>query len=277
MATEINLAEPQHLIATAENAKEYQFLLVRQKPQYTKAGFEQNPNLAAGDDLLFKSDLVADQNGQASVPLKPKVKEIEDKLKDAGPETLVTGVLIGTEKGVLQRKTVTTKDFVIKKGASIKLKPIRAFAEPSQWAAYHHAVCFIGLEVTESIRQVVIDTEPKPYNVAPGCTGVFVPTAPGAMTAKSWVIGSLGDNHAPNGMCSQPASMHGNYNMWSRCFSDNHTTKIDLPPKETNFVVALYPRASGKCVLRVYGVGPYAQIIDQAEFGFNGNHPHPGD
>ena len=276
MATEINLADPQFLIATAENAKEYQFLLVRTKPQYTKAGFEQNPNLAAGDDLLFKSDLVGDQNGQASVPIKAKAKEIGDKLKD--PETPVTGVLIGTEKGVLQRKTVITKDFVIKKGAAIKLKGIRAFAEPSHWAAYHHAVCFIGMEITGPIKQVVIDTEPKPYNVAPGAVGVFVPTAPGAMTAKTFVIGSMGDAHkAGQGGCSAPPAHHGSYALWSRCFSDGHKTKIDLPENEKNFTIGLYPRATGKCVLRVYGVDAYAQIIDQIEFGFNGNHPHPGD
>lgn len=275
MSTEINLSDPQHLIATAERAKEYQFLLVRSQPQYTVAGFQANPNLAAGDDLLFKSEVVADLNGQASVPLKPKAKEIGDKLKE--PQTKALGVLIGTEKAPLGRKTVVIKDFVLKKGAAIKLTGIRAFAEPSQWAAYHHSVCYIGMEITGPITKVVIDTEPKPYNVAPGAVGVFIPTAPGGMAAKQYVIGSYGDAHAPNAGCSHPAGMHGNYNLWSRCFSDGHKTAIDLPPNEKHFTIGLYPRATGKCVLRVYGVDAYASIIDQIEFGFNGNHPHPGD
>lgn len=275
MTTEIDLENAQHLIATAENAKEYQFLLVRPKPQYTPDAFKGNPNLAAGDDLLFKSALVSDENGQASVDLKPKAKEIGDKLKDA--ETQVLGVLIGTGKSAFGEKEVTTQQFVIKKGASIKLKGIRAFATPAQWAAYHHAVCFIGMEVNGPITEVVIDTEPKPYNVAPGAVGVFIPTAPGGMDPKTFVIGSLGDNHAPNAGCRHPANFHGNYGLWSRCFSDGHRTKITLPPNEKNFTIGLYPRATGRSVLRVYGVGAYAQIMDQIEFGFSGNHPHPGD
>jgi hypothetical protein len=275
MPTEIDLNDAKHLIATAENGKEYQFLLVREKPQYTAAAFEANPNLAAGDDLLFKSALIPDENGQAYVDLKPKAKEIGDKLKD--PVTPVLGVVIGTGISAFGEKKALAQQFVIKKGAAIKLKGIRAFAEPSQWAAYHHAVCFIGMEITGPIREVVLDTEPKPYNVAPGAVGVFVPTAPGGMDPKTFVIGSLGDKHAPNAGCKHPAGMHGNYALWSRCFSDGHRTKISLPENEKHFTIGLYPRATGRCVLKVYGVGEYASIADQIEFGFNGNHPHPGD
>jgi hypothetical protein len=77
--------------------------------------------------------------------------------------------------------------------------------------------------------------------------------------------------------------MHGDMTLWSTCFGDNHHTAVDLKrtagPKPDTYVIGLYPRATGTCVLTVTGTGDYEKTVVSLpmQFGFNGAHPHPGD
>ncbi|HVY61216.1 MAG TPA: hypothetical protein VHF22_06150, partial [Planctomycetota bacterium] len=249
--------------------------------KYTAEALQANPNLIAADDLYLKTPAVLDISGRASFDLAPKAKEIKDKLKEE--RTPAKGGLFATEKMGIGLPKAVLEDFILKKEVtSLKLTALRAFAEPSQWASYHHAVCFIQMDVVGEITKVILDTAPKPYDVAPGITGVWKPTAPGQITPAGMIRGSLGENHAPNAGCSQPANFHGDMELWGSCFSDGHHTGVDLkrqpgPTKDT-YVIGLYPRATGRCVLTVTGTGDWeSKIKAQIEFGFNGAHPHPGD
>ncbi len=71
------------LAATADNAMDYTFFLILDKPHYTAAALEQNPNCVAAGDLIFKSPAVPDHNGQGKVDLRPHRDAIKAKLKDA--------------------------------------------------------------------------------------------------------------------------------------------------------------------------------------------------
>ena len=281
MPTEIDLENAQSLLASAKDAKDYLFYLIKADPKYTAEAFEENPNCVAAADLYFKSAVILDRNGKGSVPLSPKAKEIKDKL--TAEKTNAYGVLLATEKTGVGLPKAVLSDFVLRREmTAIKLKAIRAFAEPSQWASYHHAVCFIEMEVSGELTKVIMDTQPKPYDVAPGITGVWTSTGPGQYEPAKLVLGSLGEAHAPNAACGLGANFHGNFDFWSRCFSDNHHTLVDLGraagPKPDTYVIGLYPRATGRCVLTVTGTGDWEKKVSaQIEFGFNGTHPHPGD
>lgn len=96
---EINLDHPGTLSASADNAKDYTFYIVVDKPQYTQQSFEQNyPNCASPADLIFKSDVLPDHmtpdGGGATVDLTPKAEEIRSKLKD--PETRAKVAVVAT-------------------------------------------------------------------------------------------------------------------------------------------------------------------------------------
>src|SRR3954454_11422999 len=80
---DLEKAAPGFMFTKADNAKEYTFYLVADKPQFTPVAFEANPNLAQGDDLIFKSPMVEDINGKAQLDLADHAKTIKDKLKDA--------------------------------------------------------------------------------------------------------------------------------------------------------------------------------------------------
>jgi hypothetical protein len=71
------------LIGSAENAKDYMFYLIMDRPQYTKAALEANPSCVAATDLIFKSPMVPDNNGHATVDLRPHKDAIKAKLKDS--------------------------------------------------------------------------------------------------------------------------------------------------------------------------------------------------
>lgn len=71
------------LAATADNARDYTFYLILDKPHYTAAALEQNPDCVAAADLIFKSPPVPDHSGQGKVDLRPHRDAIKGKLKDS--------------------------------------------------------------------------------------------------------------------------------------------------------------------------------------------------
>src|SRR5882672_8741179 len=139
---EVDLENPEKMFGSAENAKDYTFYLVLPKPDYTPAAFEANPNCVAAADLLFKSALVEDKDGNSFVDLAPKAKEIKDKLKDE--RTPVKAVLLGTEKSALGRKKAIVEPWTLKKNvAAVELKGIVTSVAPDKWVTYHHPIWFV--------------------------------------------------------------------------------------------------------------------------------------
>lgn len=84
------------LSASAENAKDYTFYLVLDKPAYTAEAFQQNPDCAAAADVLFKSPVLPDQGGRASVDVAPERKAVTDKLKDGANQA--KAVVVATSR-----------------------------------------------------------------------------------------------------------------------------------------------------------------------------------
>src|SRR4051812_17306503 len=81
---DIDLENPGTLSATARNAKDYVFYIVKSKPWYNSTAFQANPNCVAGPDLYYKSEVIADKGGKAEVELKAKADELKHKMKDEG-------------------------------------------------------------------------------------------------------------------------------------------------------------------------------------------------
>jgi hypothetical protein len=81
---DIDLESPGKLEASADNAKDYVFYIVKAKAWYNPRTFQANPNCVAGGDLFFKSDLLPDQGGKAEFDLAAKADELKHRMKDEG-------------------------------------------------------------------------------------------------------------------------------------------------------------------------------------------------
>ena len=121
-APEIDLAFPGTLVGSALFAKDYTFLIVTDKAQFTPEAFEKNPSTATGADVLFRSPAVADANGKAIVDLSSKGKEIGAKLKTL--RTRVKVVLLGTMKNFPGKRKAVVEPYVLIRGEpAVKLTP----------------------------------------------------------------------------------------------------------------------------------------------------------
>lgn len=275
---EIDLEKPDKLLASAENAKDYTFLLVLPKPAYTKEALEQNPNCVAAADLLFKSPAVPDENGKASFDLAAKAKEIKDKLTEA--KTEARAVLLGTEKSALARRKVVIEPVILKKDAnSIKLKGLVAQVAAQNWVAYHHPILFVEMVVKGEIREVIYDVTPKTGWNEGGqgyvpMVAVWEQDQPGSHGIRKMILGSAGDPHAPTPKCTLPQSFHRG-SWWDHCWKAYH--QFALSKGVENYVIGVYPRGPGNIVLTVKGAPPYDSKKDQITLSMNGPHPSPGD
>ncbi len=81
---EIDLENPGKLVASADNAKDYVFYIVKAKPWYDEKAFQANPNCVAGSDLFWKSDVLPDKSGQVEIDIAPKANDLKHKMKDEG-------------------------------------------------------------------------------------------------------------------------------------------------------------------------------------------------
>lgn len=94
---EIDLENPGKLTASAENAKDYVFYIVKAKPWYNQKAFQANPNCVAGKDLFYKSEPQPDQDGNAEIDLAPVANDLKHKMKDLG-KIPVSVVALATSK-----------------------------------------------------------------------------------------------------------------------------------------------------------------------------------
>ena len=94
---EIDLENPGKLVASADNAKDYVFYIVKAKAQYTPKAFQANPNCVAGGDLLFKSEVLPDKSGNVTIDIASKADDLKHKMKDLG-EIKVKVVALATAK-----------------------------------------------------------------------------------------------------------------------------------------------------------------------------------
>lgn len=94
---EIDLENPGKLTASAQNAKDYVFYIVKAKPWYNAKAFMANPNCVAGKDLFWKSEPLPDQDGNAEIDLAPAASQLKHKMLDQG-KIPVTVVALATSK-----------------------------------------------------------------------------------------------------------------------------------------------------------------------------------
>jgi hypothetical protein len=94
---EIDLENPGKLTASAENAKDYVFYIVKAKPWYNPKAFQANPNCVAGKDLFYKSAALPDQDGNVEIDLAPVANDLKHKMKDLG-KIPVNVVALATSK-----------------------------------------------------------------------------------------------------------------------------------------------------------------------------------
>ena len=94
---EIDLENPGKLTASADNAKDYTFYIVKSKPHYNPQAFQANPNCVAGQDLFYRSDVLPDKDGNVMADLAPKANDLKHKMKDAG-DIKVKVVVLATSK-----------------------------------------------------------------------------------------------------------------------------------------------------------------------------------
>ena len=94
---ELDLECPGKLYASADNAKDYVFYIVKAKPWYSPKAFQANPNCAAGADLFLRTEVLPDKDGNISYDLAPKANELKHKMKDAG-EIKVNVVVLATSR-----------------------------------------------------------------------------------------------------------------------------------------------------------------------------------
>jgi hypothetical protein len=121
---EIDLEKPGKITASAENAKDYTFLLVLDKASYTPQAFEKDLNTAPESDVLFKQ-VVPDQGGHATADLAPKAKEIKDKLKEiATAAKLIVVATAKPDNQDPQKKMAVGETYTVKKPKpELKLTP----------------------------------------------------------------------------------------------------------------------------------------------------------
>jgi hypothetical protein len=76
---EIDLKDLGLICASADNAKDYTFYLLYDRPEYTPQSIQQNPGCIKPADTLFMSSPIPDKEGMAEVDLSTQEKAICDK------------------------------------------------------------------------------------------------------------------------------------------------------------------------------------------------------
>ncbi|MFC1707019.1 hypothetical protein ACFL59_09405 [Planctomycetota bacterium] len=282
--THINLESPGKLWATAENAKDYQFLIVKHRRGFTRDAFEKNPSLASGSNLIFRSPVVADKGGRGEFDLTKKKKDIAKKLK--ATKTRAKLVVIANQKPdnkEPRKKTAEVHDCVLINPASVSLSGIRVVARAQDWVKYHHPILFVEL-VTQGAGL-------KEVKVKWGKMGGRMPMfafwelkSPGKPDIKRMIFGSAGDPHSPTRKCPHPPHMHrggwwgdqnkgqwrGKINMWQ-----GYAT-VPVKPG-VSYCIGIYPRGGGATTLTASGTGSFSSLSDRVTLTMAGRHPHPGD
>lgn len=272
---EIKLEAPGKLRASAENAKDYQFFIVHANAKYTKEAFEKNPNIASGNDLLFKSKVFPDKEGRAECDLGPKADEIKKKLKSE--KTKVKVAVVANQKPENrepEKPHAVVKDFTLVNPLGITLKPIRPMAQAQDWVAYHTPICFLEMSVRGPIKEVEVS-----YGKCGNIMTMFAAweqAQAGTHKCKKLVLGACGDPGANKGAYANPAQFYKR-GWWSGVPGWDRG-KVKMPVKEgINYVLGFYPRGAGSTTVTVKGTGSYASISAKATIGLAGRHPRPGD
>lgn len=275
--SEIDLEAPGFLFAHAKNCKDYTFLMMLKKPAYTKEALGENPNCVAEADLVFKSAAVADEHGEGKCDLEPQAADIRKKLQDKGHGgkcDLLVAVCTTSKPDNKDpsKREADVKPFTVKvTSEDLQLTALKAFVQPHEWIGYHTACCYAELKVQGEIDSVVLEVNPKSQPL-PMITGVWIPRAPGDVSAKKYVVGGFGDTFGKSGLDGKFPGKGSWQQLWGQGASNGKAT-IKLPKGEEVFQIGLYPRQSGKYTLTASAKG----ITRKIEFGFQGNHPRPGD
>jgi hypothetical protein len=279
---DLDAQEPVKMFAAADNAKDYTFMLVADKNQYSERAFEWNPNVATGADLIFKSPMLPDDGGRALVDLDKYAKDIKDKLKDIA--TPARAVVLASSKPKNQdprKRQAKAQRVTIKKPAqTIKLKSLKDTVSAADWICHHHAILYVEMTV-RGIPQVTFELDPKvPWGDSPiMVSGVWENTAPGDIGIKRKLIGGIGDRCNGNAKCKHNPAAHDDWwPLWSTQINQKHgPVLLTLNPAQETYVFGLYPRFPGSFVLTVKGTGPFAHIVDKTGVQFTGTHSNPGD
>ena len=80
---DLDLDNPGKIWASADNANDYTFYVILDKPWYNTKAFEANPNCVAGKDLFFRSPVKPDESGHQKIDLDAVAEELRHKMKDA--------------------------------------------------------------------------------------------------------------------------------------------------------------------------------------------------
>jgi hypothetical protein len=115
----LDMENPGKLVASADNAKDYVFYVVKAKAQYTAKNFQANPNCAAGSDLFLKSEVLPDKNGEVEYDLAPHANDIKHKMLDAG-NIRVKVVVVATSKPTNEDPTLR---MAVSEGGELKKIP----------------------------------------------------------------------------------------------------------------------------------------------------------
>jgi hypothetical protein len=282
---EIDLEKPApgFMFTKADNAKEYTFYLVADKPNFTPAAFEANPNLAQGDDLIFKSPMVEDVNGKAQLNLADHASTIKGKLKTA--KTPARAVVVAKARPYCENPNATAAQVqnvtLSKKAESIELKPIVGSVSAADWFTYHHSMFFVEMKVN-NVKQVQFEVDPKVawFETPILVTGVWANDAAGSTNCKKMLMGSVGQGHAPNPKCKCPNGQHDGpwYDLWATQFNQGfRPITVTMIPEQETYIFGLYPRHEGQFVLTVKGVGDQASLVQKVNLSMTGKHPNPGD
>ncbi len=271
--SEIDLEKPEKIFASADNAKDYTFYLVADKPQFTREAFAKNPNVASGNDLFFKSPVIADKEGKSLVDLAPEAKTIKSKLKEE--KTRAIAVVVANSLHEPGKRDAAMKHVTLKKNASdVELKALVGSVSAQNWIAYHHAIMFVSMKPRGAVREVIIDVNPKTQPI-PIITGIWK-AAPGQTACTQMILGGIGDQHPPNPKCTFPQNIHPQWgSLWGAQASKGFV-KMSVEP-ETDYVIGVYPRMTGSWTLTVHGTGALAYVKQNVTLQMNGAHPHAGD
>jgi len=119
---EIDLGTAGKLVGSAEFAKDYTFLIVADRAKYTAQAFETNVSTATGEDLIFRSATLPDDNGNVELDLQPHLKQIRAKLPNV--RTAVKIVLVGTMLNYPGKRRAVMESHVLYRGEpAVRLVP----------------------------------------------------------------------------------------------------------------------------------------------------------
>ena len=96
---------------------------------------------------------------------------------------------------------------------------------------------------------------------------------------EKMILGGVGDRCNNNPKCKLDGPQHENwYPLWStQMAKKSGPIQVALVPGKENYVVGIYPRYPGTCVLTVKGVGDDAKLCEKIGVSFTGPHSNPGD